>query len=144
MYYLTGMEPVAIMEAPIDIDALRQAVTLEETGGQVVFVGTVRNATKGRRVQYLDFEAYKPMALSEMQKIVTDATQRWQLHGMMLHHRLGTVPIGAAAVVIACSAPHRKAAFAACEYAIDTLKETVPIWKKEVFEDGEVWVSAHP
>ena len=119
-------------------------VTYPGAGGIVVFVGTVRDQTKGKTVKYLEFEAYEPMAIKEMQKIADKAKERWGLHKMVIHHRVGLVPITEEAVVIACSSAHRKEAFAACEYAIDTLKETVPIWKKEVFEDGEVWVSAHP
>ena len=138
------MESVYITPERLDPQACTQAVTFPEAGGQVIFVGTVRNATQGKPVQYLEFEAYEKMALQEMQKIIDKATCQWKLRKMVIHHRTGRVPLAEEAVVIACSAPHRKEAFAACEFAIDTLKETVPIWKKEVFEDGEVWVSAHP
>jgi molybdopterin synthase catalytic subunit len=92
----------------------------------------------------LEFEAYAPMAVREMQKIAEQAFGRWPLLRMAIHHRTGVLPIGDIAVVIAVSAAHRGPAFDACQYAIDTLKQTVPIWKKEIFEDGEVWVSAHP
>ena len=92
----------------------------------------------------LEFEAYAPMAISEMTKIAAEVEQRWQAHHVVIHHRVGSLAIGDIAVIIAVSTPHRKAAFEACQYAIDTLKETVPIWKKEIFEDGEVWVAAHP
>ena len=124
--------------------ACSEAVTYPGAGGIVVFVGTVRDQTKGKAVKHLEFEAYEPMALKEMQKIADHATDKWSLHKMVIHHRTGLVEIQDEAVVIACSSAHRKEAFEACQYAIDTLKETVPIWKKEVFEDGEVWVSAHP
>lgn len=119
-------------------------VSDDGSGGLVVFVGNVRNKTQDKKVQFLDFEAYEPMAIKEMKKIAEEAIKRWNLYDMVIHHRVGKVPIGEEAVVIACSSVHRKESFAACEFAIDTLKETVPIWKKEVFEDGEVWVSAHP
>ncbi|MEL6534864.1 MAG: molybdenum cofactor biosynthesis protein MoaE [Bacteroidota bacterium] len=138
------MEDIYLTEARLDTTSCTEAVNMDASGGIVVFVGTVRNATQGKSVQYLDFEAYAPMAVSEMRKIADQASQQWSLHKMVIHHRTGRVPIGEEAVVIACSSAHRKEAFAACQYAIDTLKETVPIWKKEVFEDGEVWVSAHP
>ena len=92
----------------------------------------------------LDFEAYKPMAISEMRKIAERAVEKYSLNKIAIHHRIDSLAIGEVPVVIAVSAPHRKAAFAACEYCIDMLKETVPIWKKEYFQDGEVWVSATP
>ncbi|MEM9391215.1 MAG: molybdenum cofactor biosynthesis protein MoaE [Bacteroidota bacterium] len=113
-------------------------------GGSVVFVGTVRNQTKGKIVQRLEFEAYEPMAVKEMRKIADTVMEQWHAIKVSFHHRVGVLGIGDIAVLIAVSTPHRKAAFEACQYAIDTLKETVPIWKKEVFEDGEVWVAAHP
>lgn len=138
------MKAIHITSDQLDAKVCTEAVTYDGAGGIVVFVGTVRNATKGKAVLHLDFEAYEKMALKEMQKIADEAKERWGLHHIVIHHRTGLVPIGEEAVVIACSSAHRKEAFQACEYAIDTLKETVPIWKKEVFEDGEVWVSAHP
>jgi molybdopterin synthase catalytic subunit len=113
-------------------------------GGATVFIGTVRDQTKGRRVLRLEFEAYAPMAISEMRKIAAAAEARWNAHHVVIHHRVGSLEIGDIAVIIAVSTPHRKAAFEACQFAIDTLKESVPIWKKEIFEDGEVWVAAHP
>ena len=138
------MKAIHITSERLDAQACTEAVTYDGAGGIVVFVGTVRNATKGKAVLHLDFEAYEKMALKEMEKIANAAKERWGLYDMYIHHRTGLVPIGEEAVVIACSSAHRKEAFQACEYAIDTLKQTVPIWKKEVFEDGEVWVSAHP
>ncbi len=138
------MKKIYITSDKLDSLACTDAVTHEGAGGIVVFVGTVRNATKGKTVLHLDFEAYEKMALKEMQKIADQAIERWSLYDMVIHHRTGKVAIGEEAVVIACSSAHRKEAFQACEFAIDTLKETVPIWKKEIFEDGEIWVSAHP
>lgn len=119
-------------------------VTSDAAGGIVVFVGTVRDQTKGKKVLRLDFEAYKPMAIKEMRKIAEQAMERFDALKISIHHRVGTLQIGEIPVIIAVSTPHRAAAFEACQYCIDTLKETVPIWKKEVFEDGEVWVAAHP
>lgn len=114
------------------------------SGGIDVFIGTVRDSTKGKAVLRLEFEAYEPMALSEMDKIAKDAFDKWALHAVVIHHRVGVLQVGEVPVVIAVSAAHRAAAFDACRYIIDTLKQTVPIWKKEVFEDGGVWVAAHP
>lgn len=115
-----------------------------QSGGIDVFIGTVRDATKGKKVLKLEFEAYEKMAISEMQKIADAAFVKWSLHSVVIHHRTGVLEVGEVPVVIAVSAAHRDAAFEACRYIIDTLKQTVPIWKKEVFEDGEVWVAAHP
>lgn len=138
------MEKILVTASRLDQKACLEAVGFPGAGGVVSFVGTVRDHTKGKAVKHLDFEAYEPMAIKEMHKIAQAAIAKWNLYDMVIHHRVGLVPIGEEAVVITCSSTHRKEAFAACEYAIDTLKETVPIWKKEVFEDGEVWVSAHP
>ena len=110
----------------------------------MVFVGTVRNQTGGKRVVRLEFEAYEPMALSEMRKIAESALALYAVQRVSIHHRVGVLEVGELPVVIAVGSAHRKAAFEACAYCIDTLKERVPIWKKEVFEDGAVWVAAHP
>lgn len=119
-------------------------VASDAAGAVTSFVGTVRNQTNGKTVLKLDFESYKPMAIKEMQKIANYAKRKWQAEKIAIHHRVGSLKIGEIAVVIAVATPHRKASFEACEYCIDTLKETVPIWKKEFFEDGEIWVAAHP
>lgn len=92
----------------------------------------------------LEFEAYEKMAIAEMQKIAAYALSTWSLQKLLIHHRTGTLAVGDIPVIIGASAAHRDAAFDACRYAIDTLKQTVPIWKKEIFEDGEYWVAAHP
>ena len=113
-------------------------------GGIAVFVGTVRNATQNKLVTLLDFSGYEPMAIKEMQKIADKALEKFSVHKIAIHHALGKLNIGAIPVIITVSSTHRDAAFEACQFAIDTLKETVPIWKKEYFEDGEVWVNAHP
>ncbi|CAA0146186.1 Molybdopterin synthase catalytic subunit [Tenacibaculum maritimum] len=116
----------------------------DSCGGIATFIGTVRNATQNKEVTQLDFSTYKPMAIKEMQKIADTALEKFKIKKIAIHHSEGLLEIGDIPVIIAVSAPHRKAAFQACEYAIDTLKETVPIWKKEFFTDGEVWVNAHP
>lgn len=135
---------IKILNEPLDTNVCINWVMTPESGGIDVFVGTVRNHTKGKKVLRLEFEAYERMALKEMDKIAREMLQRWSLHKIAMHHRVGILDVGEVPVVIAVSAAHRDAAFDACRYAIDTLKETVPIWKKEIFEDGEVWVAAHP
>ncbi len=119
-------------------------VSAPACGGIDVFIGTVRSHTKGKAVLRLEFEAYENMALKEMRKIADKAAELWPVHKIAIHHRTGVLSVGDVPVIIAVSSAHRDAAFAACRYIIDTLKQTVPIWKKEVFEDGEVWVAAHP
>jgi len=138
------MIDIKITAEPLDIPACIDWVMSPQSGGIDVFIGTVRDATKGKPVVRLEFEAYVPMALSEMRKLAERAMAEWPLHKVLLHHRTGVLPIGDVPVVIAVSAAHRAAAFEACRFLIDTLKQTVPIWKKEFFEDGEVWVAAHP
>ena len=133
-----------ISDAPIDIMACIGQVSGPASGGVDVFIGTVREATQGKRVVRLEFEAYDSMALREMRKIAEQTFERWPVQAVALHHRTGALQVGEVAVVIAVSAAHRAAAFEACRYAINTLKQSVPIWKKEIFEDGEVWVAAHP
>lgn len=135
---------IRLLDTPLSVEACNQWAAADSAGGLVTFIGSVRNQTGGRRVVRLEFEAYAPMAVREMQKIAEQAFGRWPLLRMAIHHRTGVLAIGDIAVVIAVSAAHRGPAFEACQYAIDTLKQTVPIWKKEIFEDGEVWVSAHP
>ncbi len=135
---------IHISDKPLDIMACIGQVTRPDAGGIDVFVGTVRDATQGKAVLRLEFESYESMALREMRRIAEQACAKWPVHAIAIHHRTGVLQIGEVAVVIAVSAAHRAAAFDACRFTIDTLKQTVPIWKKEVFEDGEVWVAAHP
>ena len=113
-------------------------------GGIALFVGTVRNSTKDKSVNRLDFSTYKTMAIKEINKIAFTALGKYDIKKIAIHHAEGVLQIGDVPVIIAVSSAHRQAAFEACQYAIDTLKETVPIWKKEYFDDGEVWVNAHP
>lgn len=138
------MIDIQLLDQPLNVSDCEKAVASPETGGIVVFVGTVRNHTQGRKVVRLEFEAYAPMAIREMQKIGDQAKAQFAVQAICIHHRVGVLEIGEIPVVIAVAAAHRGAAFAACQYCIDTLKETVPIWKKEVFEGGEIWVAAHP
>ena len=136
--------PIHISDSALDTAQITSLVSKPEQGGLCVFIGTVRNHTRGKKVLRLEYEAYQPMALSEMNKIAAMVKEKWPESMIAIHHRIGVLSPGEAAVVIAVATPHRQDAFAACKFAIDTLKESVPIWKKEVFEDGEVWVAAHP
>lgn len=138
------MEPVLVTDIPLDAQSIIKQVEAPEAGAVNVFIGTVRNTTKGKKVLKLEFEAYEPMATKELAKIVKKAKNRWPILNVVVHHRTGILQIGEIPVVIAVSTPHRSAGFEACKFIIDTLKETVPIWKKEFFNDGEVWVAAHP
>ncbi|VAW29126.1 Molybdopterin synthase catalytic subunit MoaE [hydrothermal vent metagenome] len=138
------MNTVLVTDQPLDTQAIISSVEAPEGGAVNVFMGTVRNATKGKKVLKLEFEAYEPMATKELIKIVEKAKTNWPLIKAVVHHRTGEMQIGEVPVVIAVSTAHRGAGFEACQFIIDTLKETVPIWKKEFFEDGEVWVAAHP
>ncbi|MBG7612761.1 molybdenum cofactor biosynthesis protein MoaE [Polaribacter sp. BAL334] len=135
---------IKITTEKLDVQTCYDFVFDETCGGIVTFIGTVRNDTQGKKVTQLDFSTYKPMAIKEMELIAQEALQQFEIHKIAIHHAEGSLQIGAIPVIIAASAKHRKAAFLACEFAIDTLKKTVPIWKKEYFEDGEVWVNAHP
>ncbi|MDN3601434.1 molybdenum cofactor biosynthesis protein MoaE [Mucilaginibacter myungsuensis] len=135
---------IHISPTPLNIQSCIDLVMSPSCGGIDVFIGTVRDATKGKQVLRLEFEAYEKMAVSEMQKLADRAMQQWPVQKVVIHHRTGVLQVGEVPVVIAVAAAHRDAAFEACRFLIDTLKQTVPIWKKEVFEDGEVWVSATP
>ena len=126
--------------APIDVAAVARRVVLPECGATVTLDGYAREWTKGRRTLYLVYEAYEPMALTEMKRLGAQAHEKFDIAHIGIVHRTGRLEIGETSVAISVSAPHRAAAFAACEWAIRELKRTVPIWKKEVFEDGEVWV----
>ena len=140
----TRVKDIQITEHSIDISSCINSVMAPHVGGIDVFIGTVRDETKGKKVLWLEFEAYEVMALKEMESIADIIMIQWPVHGIVIHHRTGKLLVGEAPVVIAVSAAHRDAAFDACRYAIDALKQSVPIWKKEVFEDGSVWVGAHP
>ena len=128
----------------LSLDAAYAAVTDPACGGICLFVGTIRNHSQGRKVTRLEFSSYDPMALREMEAIGAAAKEEFGLRHVALHHRKGDMAIGDIAVIIAVSSAHRKAAFAGCEWIIDRLKERVPIWKKEFWEDGSYWVGARP
>lgn len=130
--------------AAIDVGAVARRVVLPECGATVTLDGYAREWTKGRRTLYLEYEAYEAMAVSEMRKLGEQAHEKFDIAHVGIVHRTGRLEIGETSVVIAVSAPHRRAAFEACEWVIRELKRTVPIWKKEVFQDGEVWVEGDP
>lgn len=135
---------VLLLHNPLCVQSAIDWIMSPESGGIDVFIGTVRNATKGKKVIRLEFETYEVMAILEMDKIATLTFEKWPVQKVLIHHRTGILEVGQIPVIIAVSAAHRDAAFDACRFIIDTLKQTVPIWKKEVYEDGEVWVAAHP
>ena len=138
------MIDVQLHSSALSIDVCRNFVSGPDAGAVVEFIGLVRCQTKGKTVVRLEFEAYEKMALLEMDAIATRARAEFDILRVSMHHRTGVLEIGAIPVVIAVAAAHRAVAFAACQFCIDRLKESVPIWKKEIFEDGEVWVAAHP
>jgi molybdopterin synthase catalytic subunit len=129
-----------VTQSQIDVNELVNYVIDPEAGAIATFIGTTRNNNEGRRVIALDYEAYPEMAEKELARIGAEAGEKWQISRMAIVHRLGPVHIGEASVVIAVSSPHREAAFAASRFAIEEIKKTVPIWKKEVYEGGEVWI----
>ena len=129
-----------ITDKPINLQQLVDYVTDPEAGAIVPFIGTTRNNNEGRRVIALDYEGYPEMAEKELARIGEAAKKKWPICKMAIVHRLGPVQIGEASVIIVVSSAHRDAAFAASRFAIEEIKKTVPIWKKEVFEGGEVWI----
>jgi molybdopterin synthase catalytic subunit len=135
---------IAITDQPIDVDAAIAAAQSERAGAVNVFIGTVRNHAARRTVVRLEYEAYDKMALKKMEEVAAEARRRWPVEKVAVVHRKGVLQIGEVAVVIAVSTPHRRESFEACQYIIDTIKQVVPIWKKEVYENGETWVAAHP
>lgn len=135
---------IKITEKPIDVQRVIETASSLDAGGVNVFIGSIRNSSHGKNVRWLEYEAYESMAVAEIRKIIDKAATQWNLKGWAVSHRIGTLKPGEIAVVVAVSTGHRKESFEACQYIIDNLKATVPIWKKEVFEDGEEWVSARP
>ena len=134
-----GSGRATIVRDAIDTAGVLARIKRGEDGAAVVFEGIVRNQTRGRRTLYLDYEAYEEMALAEMEKLAQQALKQFAVRDVALVHRLGRLEIGEASVLVVVSSAHRAAAFDACRWLIDTLKRTVPIWKKEYFEDGAVW-----
>ncbi|MEN8124226.1 MAG: molybdenum cofactor biosynthesis protein MoaE [Bacteroidota bacterium] len=135
---------IQITSDKLNLQTCYDFVQDDSCGGIASFVGTVRNTTKNKTVNKLVFSAYEPMAIKEMKRIAEKALLKFEINKIAIHHAVGNLLIGDVPVIITVSSAHRGAAFDACQYAIDTLKVTVPIWKKEHFDDGEVWVNSHP
>lgn len=133
---------VRLTRDPIDLAALTGAASGD--GALCLFVGLVRDHNRGRTVVRLEYEAYEEMALPLMQEIAAETGRRWPVTDVRIVHRLGSLDVGEPSVAVAVASPHRDEAFAACRYAIDTLKATVPIWKKEFYSDGEEWQDERP
>ena len=134
----------AIVSGVIDTASLLKAIKQAEDGATVIFEGVVRNHTRGRRTMYLDYEAYEQMALKQMEELAGRALADFKIRDVAIVHRLGRLEIGETSVLIIVASAHRAAAFEACRWLIDTLKRTVPIWKKEYFEDGAIWADGEP
>jgi molybdopterin synthase catalytic subunit len=136
------MALLAVTRDPLDLQALTAAIAKEASGdGAVVaFTGLVRDHNQGRRVRFLEYEAYEPLAIRALELIVTEAREMWPEARLALHHRIGRIEVGDASIIIVAASAHRAQAFAACRYAIERVKQIVPIWKHEHFEGGEVWL----
>jgi molybdopterin synthase catalytic subunit len=135
------MEPVIIItHQPLDRAALVAAIAHPGAGGIVVFEGVVRDNARGKQIRYLEYDVYAEMAVEQIRQIIAEARRRWDTPRVAVAHRVGRLEIGEASVIIVVATPHRHEAFEACRYIIDTLKTTVPIWKKEVATSGEQWV----
>jgi len=139
-----GVSHCAIVREPIHTQQILDQIKRPEDGAALVFEGIVRNNTRGRRTLYLDYESYEGMALKQMQSLVDQALNDFKIRDAIIIHRLGKLEIGETSVLIVVASAHRAAAFDACRWLIDTLKRTVPIWKKEYFEDGAVWADGEP
>ena len=133
---------VEIVDQAIDIQSILASVRDPSAGGIDLFIGATRDNSRGKKVLYLEYETYLPMAMQLMNRIVMELGEKWDVCKVVMVHRIGKVEVSEASVVVAVSAAHRKEAFEACRFAIDALKKDVPIWKKEHFVDGEVWVGA--
>ena len=131
---------IRIVEDQIDFDEVIQAVSSQSAGALVTFDGRVRELSRGKRVTHLYYEVYEEMALRELEALREEVLEKWPVSNVAIVHRVGRLEIGESSVVIAVSSPHRREAFEACRYLIDTLKTRVPIWKKESYEDGETWI----
>ena len=137
---VSGGAPFLITAEPLEVSSVVDLVSRDEAGAVASFVGTVRRSSRGRDVQYLEYEAFEEMAEPMLVRLAESLTEKHGLTAVAIHHRIGRVEIGEASVVIAVSSPHRASALDACREAIDTLKETIPLWKKEVYAGGEEWI----
>jgi molybdopterin synthase catalytic subunit len=137
-----GLDVFEIVDTPLSGDALVKAVGQDTSGAIASFLGVVRGYARGRKVSYLEYDAYREMAVAKMRQIREEIRARWPVDGVAITHRVGRLGIGEASVAIAVSSPHRREALQACAYAIERLKEIVPIWKKEVWADGAEWIGS--
>lgn len=135
---------IQLTDEPIEIQKIIDGASNLSAGAVNVFIGTVRDNAGEKKVLWLEYEAYEAMAIAEIRKITEAALLQWPITGWAISHRVGTLKPGEVAVVVAVASPHRKESFTACQFIIDTIKAKVPIWKKEVFEGGEEWISATP
>ncbi len=135
-----------LIELVADVDLQKAYVFLQspQAGGTDLFIGTVRDNAQGKSVLRLEFEAYEPMAIAELERIAARAAENWDLQAIVIQHAIGTKVVGEPVVITGVSAAHRQAAFDACRFLIDELKQSVPIWKKEFYTDSSIWVAAHP
>jgi len=133
-------ERFRVTSDPLDVKAVSAIVSSADCGATATFVGLVRNENNGRRVLWLEYEAYEPLAVKAFARIDEEAGERWPSIALAIHHRIGRLEIGEASVIIAAASPHRAEAFAACRYAIERIKQIAPIWKHEHFEGGEIWI----
>lgn len=139
---MKSAETIHVTHDVLDVGAVTELVQHPGAGAIATFVGTTRDHTGDRRVLRLEYEAYRPMADEQLQRVADEMRDQWDLTGVAIHHRLGRLEIGEASLVVAVSSAHRQAAFEACHFSIDRIKQIVPIWKKEFFEGGEVWVGS--
>lgn len=135
-----------LIELVADVDLQKAYAFLQspQAGGTDLFIGTVRDNAQGKSVLRLEFEAYEPMAIAELERIAARAAENWDLQAIVIQHAIGTKVVGEPVVITGVSAAHRQAAFDACRFLIDELKQSVPIWKKEFYTDSSIWVAAHP
>ena len=135
-----GNEMIEITDKAIDPRPVTASVRRDSNGAVVTFLGTTRRTSMGKTVLHLEYEAYRPMALRKLREIADEIVQKWRIEDVSIVHRIGRLEIEDISLVVAIASPHRREAFQACGYVVDRIKETVPIWKKEFFEDGQMWV----
>ena len=133
---------ITITETQLDIQSFTDYVLGDQNGAVNTFLGVTRNSTDGRAVVKLEYECYLPMAQKKLEEIKNEAVRKWEISSVAIGHRIGTLDIGETSLVVAVSGPHRVAVFEVCQYIVDRIKEIVPIWKKEFFEDGAIWVES--
>lgn len=134
---------IEITKKRLSPEPIINRIKKDNHGAVVTFIGTVRSPSRGKEVLFIEYEAYSEMAQKKLQQIVNEINQKWQLQDMAICHRVGRLRTGETSLVIVAAAPHRREAFEACQFAVDRLKQIVPIWKKEVYKDGESWVEEY-